>query len=71
MPAAAAGLPAAMVERMAAFAHRALASPELIRTYAESGAAPWPIGPEEYASYARAQEATLRPVVKASGARAE
>ena len=66
-----AGLPPAMVERMAALTHRALASPELIRTYAESGATPWAIGPEAYASYARAQEAVLRPVVQASGARAE
>ena len=66
-----AGFPPAQVRHMAVLAHRALASPELNRTYAESGATAWPLGPEDYASYARAQEVVMRRLVQASGARAE
>ena len=66
-----AGIPSAQVARKAALTRRALASPELVRAYAESGASPWLIGPEDYATYARAQQAALAPLVRASGARAE
>jgi tripartite-type tricarboxylate transporter receptor subunit TctC len=66
-----AGIPAEMVHRMATLAHRALQSPELVRNYSESGATPWPIGPEEYATYAREQEKVMRRLVQISGAKPE
>jgi len=65
-----AGLPPAMVQRMAAFSLRALARPEILRGYSENGATPWLVGPEEYASYALAQEPAMRRLVKLSGATA-
>ena len=64
-----AGLPPAQVQRMAELAHRALARPELVRGYTENGATPWPAGPEDYATYARAQEPLMRQLVRLSGAR--
>jgi tripartite-type tricarboxylate transporter receptor subunit TctC len=66
-----AGIPPAQVRRMAALAHRALQSPELVKNYGESGATPWPIGPEEYATYAREQEKVMRELVRISGAKPE
>ncbi|MBL6458424.1 tripartite tricarboxylate transporter substrate binding protein [Belnapia sp. T6] len=63
-----AGLPPALVERMASLSLRALTSPELVKTYTENGATPWTVGPEDYASYARAQEPLMRRLVRLSGA---
>jgi tripartite-type tricarboxylate transporter receptor subunit TctC len=65
-----AGLPPAQVQRMAELAHQALARPELVRGYTENGATPWLAGPEDYATYARAQEPLMRRLVKLSGASA-
>jgi tripartite-type tricarboxylate transporter receptor subunit TctC len=65
-----AGLPPAQVQRMAELAHRALTSPELAKTYADNGATPWAVGPEDYAAYARAQEPLMRRLVRLSGASA-
>jgi tripartite-type tricarboxylate transporter receptor subunit TctC len=65
-----AGLPPALVLRMAGLAHRALQRPELIRSFTENGATPWAAGPEDYASYIRTQEPIMRRLVKLSGASA-
>jgi tripartite-type tricarboxylate transporter receptor subunit TctC len=65
-----AGLPPALVQRMATLAHQALRRPELIRSFTENGATPWPAGPEDYASYIRTQEPIMRRLVKLSGASA-
>ena len=56
---------------MERLALQALASPDLHRSYLESGATAWPIGAEEYRRYALAQEAVMRPLVIQSGAKAE
>lgn len=66
-----AGLPPAMVARMNALTRTALANPDLVRTYRESGATPWWLPPDEYKAYRREQAALLAVVVKASGARIE
>ena len=65
-----AGLPAAQIRRMAELSRRALASPELVKTYTGNGATPWTVGPEEFAAYARAQEPLMRRLVRLSGASA-
>ncbi|WP_158292326.1 Bug family tripartite tricarboxylate transporter substrate binding protein [Paracraurococcus ruber] len=65
-----AGLPPALVQRMAELSLRALRSPEIARIYTDNGATPWIIGPEEFAGYARAQEPLMRTLVKLSGASA-
>ncbi|WP_165838708.1 Bug family tripartite tricarboxylate transporter substrate binding protein [Roseicella frigidaeris] len=65
-----AGLPPALVQRMAELSLKALASPELTRVYMENGATPWLIGAEEFATYARSQEPKMRELVRISGAAA-
>ncbi|WP_165982194.1 Bug family tripartite tricarboxylate transporter substrate binding protein [Dankookia rubra] len=65
-----AGLPQAMVLRIAELSHRALQSPEVVRVFTENGATPWLAGPEDYAAYTRAQEPLMRQLVKLSGASA-
>ena len=65
-----AGLPAGMVPRIAALARQALQTPDVVRVYGEQGATPWLIGPEEFATYARAQEPLMREIVRKSGATA-
>ncbi|HYZ30661.1 MAG TPA: tripartite tricarboxylate transporter substrate binding protein [Crenalkalicoccus sp.] len=64
-----AGLPAAMVGRLSAMARQALESPQLRAAYLDLGATPWWTTPEDAAAWRAAQEAKLRPLVLASGAR--
>ncbi len=66
-----AGLPPAMVERMSAFSKRALEDPGLIRSYLDQGATAWWTTPEDILAFRAAQEAALRPLILASGARRE
>ncbi len=66
-----AGLPPALVGRIAALAKQALQSEEVLRRYAEAGASPWPAGPEELASFRAANERAFAPIIKASGARVD
>ncbi len=66
-----AGIPAEIVARMAELTQQALRHPDLIRGYHESGATPWILGPEDFATYRTRQAALLAPVVVASGARVE
>jgi tripartite-type tricarboxylate transporter receptor subunit TctC len=63
-----AGLPPSMVPRMASLTAQALRSAEVAKVYAEQGATPWMIGPEDFAAYARAQEPLMREIVRKSGA---
>jgi hypothetical protein len=63
-----AGLPPGMVPRMASLTAQALRSAEVAKVYAEQGATPWMIGPEDFAAYARAQEPLMREIVRKSGA---
>ena len=66
-----AGLSPALVARMNALTRAALQRPEVTRHYGDNGATPWYLTPEDYRTYARAQEKELAVVVKASGARPE
>ncbi len=66
-----AGLPAAMVLRMAALSRQALEAPDLVARLRENGAAPWTAGPEELASFRAANERAFAPLIRASGARVD
>ncbi|WP_135469911.1 Bug family tripartite tricarboxylate transporter substrate binding protein [Crenalkalicoccus roseus] len=64
-----AGLPPAMVRRMSGFLRQALESEDLRKAFLEQGATPWWTTPEEIVAFRRAEEARLRPIILASGAR--
>lgn len=64
-----AGLPSAMVGRINALSRRALESESLRRAYLDQGAQAWWTTPEDIAAFRAAQEAKLRPLILASGAR--
>jgi len=66
-----AGLPPGMAARMTALTRQALSSEELRRSFAEHGATPWWTTAEDIEAYRAAQEAALRPLILASGARVE
>ena len=66
-----AGLPPAMVQRMAALTRQALESDEVKRKFAENGATTWPLGPEELAVFRRRNEAAFAPLIRASGAKVD
>ena len=60
-----------MAARMNALTRQALAGEELRRSFEDLGATPWWTTPEELEAYRAAQEAALRPLILASGARVE
>jgi tripartite-type tricarboxylate transporter receptor subunit TctC len=66
-----AGIPWPVVERASALARRALAGPELIRGFAENGAAPWWTTPEDLASFRAQQDRHFAELVRISGARVD
>lgn len=66
-----AGLPPGMAARMNALTRQALASEELRRSFADHGATPWWTTADDLEAYRAAQEAALRPLILASGARVE
>jgi tripartite-type tricarboxylate transporter receptor subunit TctC len=66
-----AGLPPGMTARMNALTRQALAGEELRRAFADLGATTWWTTPEDAEAYRAAQEAALRPLILASGARVE
>ena len=66
-----AGIPAAVVERIAALSRQALATPELSRAYLDLGATPWWTTPAALAAFRDAEQAKLAPVIRASGARVD
>jgi tripartite-type tricarboxylate transporter receptor subunit TctC len=66
-----AGLPMGMAARMNALTRQALAGEELRRSFEDLGATPWWTTQEDLEAYRVAQEAALRPLILASGARVE
>jgi len=66
-----AGLPMGMAARMNALTRQALAGEELRRSFEDLGATPWWTTQEDLEAYRAAQEAALRPLILASGARVE
>ncbi len=56
---------------MNALTRQALAGEELRRSFADLGATPWWTTQEDLEAYRAAQEAALRPLILASGARVE
>jgi tripartite-type tricarboxylate transporter receptor subunit TctC len=66
-----AGIPAPMVAQMNALSKRALESEDLQKAYLNLGARAWWTTPEYIAGYRREQEAALRPLILATGARQE
>jgi hypothetical protein len=48
-----------------------MASPDVVARLADNGATAWPTTPEELIAFRRASEASLAPVIRASGARVE
>jgi tripartite-type tricarboxylate transporter receptor subunit TctC len=66
-----AGLPPAMVARIAALTRQALDSPELIARFRENGATTWPTTPEEFIRFRAANEAAFAPIIRAAGAQVE
>ncbi|NMJ40952.1 tripartite tricarboxylate transporter substrate binding protein [Roseomonas sp. JC162] len=66
-----AGVPRAAIERMSAFARRALEAEDLKRQYLDQGSTAWWTTPEQVADFRAAEEQRLAPIIRASGARAE
>lgn len=66
-----AGLPAAVVRRIADLSRRALASAELVARFREFGATPWWTTPEGLADFRAADAARFAPLIRAAGARVE
>jgi tripartite-type tricarboxylate transporter receptor subunit TctC len=66
-----AGLPPAMVEKLSAFAKKALESDAVKEAFDKQGATPFWMGPADTAAYRIADEKRLAPVIKASGAKVE
>jgi tripartite-type tricarboxylate transporter receptor subunit TctC len=66
-----AGLPAPMVQRIAALTRQALESPDLMARFAENGATPWPASQAEFLQFRAANEASFAPLIRASSAQVE
>jgi len=66
-----AGIPPALVERIAAVGREAVESAEVRRQFEEKGASVWWTTPEGLAEFRRENEARFAPLVRASGARVE
>jgi tripartite-type tricarboxylate transporter receptor subunit TctC len=59
-----AGLPRPVVERLSAFARRALESPDLVRSYQDLGATSWWTTPEQIQAFRAQEEARLAPLIR-------
>jgi tripartite-type tricarboxylate transporter receptor subunit TctC len=66
-----AGLPPAVVEKLAALCQKALESDDLNTAYLKQGATPMWLSPADTAAYRAADEKRLAPVIKASGAKVD
>jgi tripartite-type tricarboxylate transporter receptor subunit TctC len=66
-----AGTPGAIVDKLAAAIHRALATPEMQERLASGGSKATPMSPQEFAAFIRADTERWAPAIKASGARVE
>jgi tripartite-type tricarboxylate transporter receptor subunit TctC len=63
--------PEAIVDKLTAAIHRALATPELQERFAAGGAKPMPLAPRDFVAFIREDQARWAPVIRASGARVE
>jgi tripartite-type tricarboxylate transporter receptor subunit TctC len=63
-----AGTPPAAVNRLNAEVHKALASPDVAKRFAELGLESTPMSPERFGEFMKAEVARWAPIVKASGA---
>lgn len=66
-----AGMAPWVVDRIATLGKQALEAPDIVARFRENGATPWWAGPEDFASFRRADEARFAPLIRASGARVE
>lgn len=66
-----AGVPRAIRDRLGAEIVSALNDPGIAQRLREYGAEPWPLGPDEYDAFMRAEVAKWAPVVRASGAQVD
>ena len=66
-----AGIPPALVGRIAAVGREAVESAEVRRQFEEKGASVWWMTPEGLAGFRRENEARFAPLVRASGARVD
>jgi tripartite-type tricarboxylate transporter receptor subunit TctC len=66
-----AGIPAAIVERIAELGREAVQGTEIRRRFEEAGATVWWTPPAGLAEFRRENEARFAPLVRASGARVE
>jgi tripartite-type tricarboxylate transporter receptor subunit TctC len=66
-----AGMPPAVVEKLAALAEKALESADVNASYLKQGATPMWLSPADTAAYRAADEKRLAPVIRASGAKVD
>jgi tripartite-type tricarboxylate transporter receptor subunit TctC len=66
-----AGTPAAIVDKLAAAIHRALATPEMQERFASGGSQVTPMSPAELAAFIKADTERWAPAIRASGAKVE
>ena len=66
-----AGTPGAIVDRLAAAIHRALATTEMQERLASGGSKATPMSPQQFAAYIREETERWAPVIRASGAKVE
>jgi tripartite-type tricarboxylate transporter receptor subunit TctC len=66
-----AGVPRAIRDRLGGEIVSALNDPGIAQRLRDYGAEPWPLGPDDYDAFMRAQVATWAPVVRASGAQVD
>lgn len=63
-----AGLPPALVQRMAEVSREGVESPDVRRRFEEAGATVWWVGPADLAEFRRDNEARFAPLIRAAGA---
>ena len=66
-----AGIPAPIVEKLAAVADKSLLDPEVKAKFAALGADPWPMTPKALGDRVVSEIAVWAPIVKASGAKVD
>ena len=66
-----AGTPAAIVDKLAAAVHRALATSDMQERLASGGSKAFPLSPQQFAAYIKEDTERWAPIIRASGARVE
>ena len=66
-----AGTPSAIVDKLAAAVHRALATSEMQERLATGGSKAFPLSPQQFAAYIKEDTERWAPIIRASGARVE